>query len=125
MDPLDGGLLRAYPLGGTSIGRCAKKGPSLLYKKSLAREESRGAGTRRGSCKGVKGRCGFSLDTGLPSADRFSASMFSFVAGFPLSDSSHLLPIHASAEEMLFLRRVGAGGTFFLHFFCRKGMTAM
>ena len=52
--------------------------------------------------------------SGLSLADTSSfAGMFSFAGGFPLSESSHLLQIHASVEGISFLRPEGAPHTSF------------
>jgi hypothetical protein len=115
--PLRGSLLKAHPLTGASIGRCARKGPSLLSKrsrvfgKSLTGEESREAGTRCGSCEGVKVLNARMGSLQLPAFLQLTGSLLPAV--FPLSESSHLLQIHASVEGMSFLCLGGALRTSF------------
>ena len=108
----------AYPLTGASIGKCARKGPSLLsqrsqvFGKSLAGEESREAGTRCGSCEGVKVLNALVGSLQLPGLLQLTGSLLP--ACFRLSESSHLLQIHVSDEGMSFLRPGGAPRTSFL-----------
>jgi hypothetical protein len=88
-----------------------------VFGKSLTGEESREAGTRCGSCEGVKVLNARMGSLQLPAFLQLTGSLLlacsRLPVGFPLSESSHLLQIHASVEGMPFLRPGGAPRTSF------------